>query len=180
MLMREQEEKGSAKMRGGEDGDGGEALAVEQGSGAEWPTRSENFEQRKGGMEEEGEREMAGKADNNNGNDSMIVSPKEICRTLARGQSLTPLLYLETMDGEIEEVERDVALLSPLVQREVHRHGRGVARTMPVVLPKQVSLSFYLTYTNTGTPRHTYTRMRVQQYLVHCCYYCSLFSEKHY
>lgn len=48
-------------------------------------------------------------------------------------------VWLETLDGDIEEVEREVALLSPLVQREVMRFGHGASRESPVVLPKQVS-----------------------------------------
>ncbi|KAK3278852.1 hypothetical protein CYMTET_13235, partial [Cymbomonas tetramitiformis] len=47
-------------------------------------------------------------------------------------------IWVETVDGEIEEVEREVALLSPLVQREVLRYGNGTSRESPVVLPKQV------------------------------------------
>lgn len=43
------------------------------------------------------------------------------------------------MDGDIEKVEKDVALLSPYVHREVNRHGRGYSRDSPVALPKQVS-----------------------------------------
>ena len=73
------------------------------------------------------------------------MSPKHSCRSLLAqrggngGGGAVELVFLETIDGEVEEVERDVALLSPLVQREVLRHGRGVTRNLPVVLPKQVS-----------------------------------------
>jgi hypothetical protein len=69
----------------------------------------------------------------------LIVSSKEPCHSLLqRGQSLQSLIHLETVDGDINEVEREVALLSPLVQREVKLHGRGSSRDFPVVLPKQV------------------------------------------
>ncbi|CAK9858531.1 unnamed protein product [Sphagnum jensenii] len=91
--------------------------------------------------EDDGERnhDNNNNSSSSNGSSSLLVSPKEICSTLQRGQALQTLLYLETIDGEIEEVEREVALLSPLVQREVLRHSRGGSRNNPAVLPKQVS-----------------------------------------
>lgn len=74
-----------------------------------------------------------------NSSSSLIVSSKEPCHSLMqRGQALQSLIHLETVDGDINEVEREVALLSPLVQREVKLHGRGSSRDFPVVLPKQV------------------------------------------
>ncbi len=113
--------------------------------------RVDNFDRRafvEEEEEEEEEEEDDGERnhDNNNnssssnGSSSLLVSPKEICSTLQRGQALQTLLYLETIDGEIEEVEREVALLSPLVQREVLRHSRGGSRNNPAVLPKQVCM----------------------------------------
>ena len=50
-------------------------------------------------------------------------------------------VWLETVDGDVEEVDREVALLSPLIQREVLRFGHGESQDDPVVLPKQVSPS---------------------------------------
>lgn len=54
-------------------------------------------------------------------------------------QEPTGYVFIQTVDGEIEKVEKDVALLSPYVHREVNRHGRGYSRDSPVALPKQVS-----------------------------------------
>ncbi|GAQ91373.1 hypothetical protein KFL_007740060 [Klebsormidium nitens] len=51
----------------------------------------------------------------------------------------TGYVFIQTVDGDIEKVEKDVALLSPYVHREVNRHGRGYSRDSPVALPKQVS-----------------------------------------
>jgi hypothetical protein len=112
--------------------------------------RVDNFDRRAFVEEEEEEEEEEDDGERNhenninssssNGSSSLLVSPKEICSTLQRGQALQTLLYLETIDGEIEEVEREVALLSPLVQREVLRHSRGGSRNNPAVLPKQVCM----------------------------------------
>ncbi|KAK9826779.1 hypothetical protein WJX81_008446 [Elliptochloris bilobata] len=38
----------------------------------------------------------------------------------------------------VEEVARDVALMSPVVQREVLLHGRGIERTNPIALSKRI------------------------------------------
>jgi hypothetical protein len=54
-------------------------------------------------------------------------------------QEPTAYVFIQTVDGDIEKVEKDVALLSPFVHREVNRHGRGYSRDSPVGLPKQVS-----------------------------------------
>lgn len=54
-------------------------------------------------------------------------------------QEPTAYVFIQTVDGDIEKVEKDVALLSPFVHREVNRHGRGYSRDSPVALPKQVS-----------------------------------------
>ncbi|KAH8961188.1 hypothetical protein BDL97_05G038100 [Sphagnum fallax] len=90
--------------------------------------------------EEVDERNHLGESNSSNGGSSLIVSSKEPCHSLMqRGQALQSLIHLETVDGDINEVEREVALLSPLVQREVKLHGRGSSRDFPVVLPKQVS-----------------------------------------
>ncbi|GBG71485.1 hypothetical protein CBR_g8901 [Chara braunii] len=48
-------------------------------------------------------------------------------------------VWLETVDGDVEEVERDVAVLSPVIHRDMLRFGRGSSRESPIVLPKQVS-----------------------------------------
>jgi hypothetical protein len=89
--------------------------------------------------EEVDERNHLGESNSSNGGSSLIVSSKEPCHSLMqRGQALQSLIHLETVDGDINEVEREVALLSPLVQREVKLHGRGSSRDFPVVLPKQV------------------------------------------
>jgi hypothetical protein len=56
-------------------------------------------------------------------------------------QEPTAYVFIQTVDGDIEKVEKDVALLSPFVHREVNRHGRGYSRDSPVALPKQVSFA---------------------------------------
>jgi hypothetical protein len=89
--------------------------------------------------EEVDERNHLGESNSSNGSSSLIVSSKEPYHSLLqRGQALQSLIHLETVDGDINEVEREVALFSPLVQREVKLHGRGSSRDFPVVLPKQV------------------------------------------
>lgn len=51
-------------------------------------------------------------------------------------------IWVESQDvqeGRCQEIEREVALLSPFIQREVLRCGHGLAQADPVVLPKQVN-----------------------------------------
>mmetsp|Transcript_17412 Transcript_17412/g.52206 ORF Transcript_17412/g.52206 Transcript_17412/m.52206 type:complete len:786 (+) Transcript_17412:529-2886(+) len=48
-------------------------------------------------------------------------------------------VQLDAPDQQQEQVEREVALLSPYIQRSVLRAGHGVSRSTPVVLPKQVT-----------------------------------------
>lgn len=58
-------------------------------------------------------------------------------------------VQLSGAGDEQEQIEREVALLSPYVQREVLRSGHGVSEEHPVILPKQVTqevLQLLLTY----------------------------------
>ncbi|CAL5221830.1 g4088 [Coccomyxa viridis] len=56
----------------------------------------------------------------------------------------SPNIYVETTDNDgvpsVVEIEREVALLSPYVQREVLQQGNGVSHDKPIILPNKVTL----------------------------------------
>ncbi|KAA6421612.1 MAG: SKP1 21-like [Trebouxia sp. A1-2] len=88
------------------------------------------------------------------------MPPSQTAQALPQGLSEEALkealqvqsIWVESQDvqeARCQEIEREVALLSPFIQREVLRCGHGLAQADPVVLPKQVNpdvLSLLLDY----------------------------------
>ncbi|KAK9914785.1 hypothetical protein WJX75_000514 [Coccomyxa subellipsoidea] len=52
-------------------------------------------------------------------------------------------IFVETLESDgalaVEEIEREVAFLSPYIQREVLHHGRGFTSEAPIALPSKVT-----------------------------------------
>ncbi|KAL0053416.1 hypothetical protein WJX82_005424 [Trebouxia sp. C0006] len=78
------------------------------------------------------------------------MPPSQTAQPLPQGLSEEALkealqvqsIWVESQDvqeARCQEIEREVALLSPFIQREVLRCGHGLAQADPVVLPKQVN-----------------------------------------
>lgn len=75
--------------------------------------------------------------------DSLAV-PVVAKSTMPSGTSL-PLIqssiWLETFDGVVHEVERDITMLCPLLHREVLQNSQGISKRSAIVLPSQVGPS---------------------------------------
>ncbi|KAL2635732.1 hypothetical protein R1flu_007211 [Riccia fluitans] len=75
--------------------------------------------------------------------DSLAV-PVVAKSTMPSGTSL-PLIqssiWLETFDGVVHEVEREITMLCPLLHREVLQNSQGISKRSAIVLPSQVGPS---------------------------------------
>ncbi|BBN04591.1 S-phase kinase-associated protein 1 [Marchantia polymorpha subsp. ruderalis] len=77
--------------------------------------------------------------------DSLAV-PIVAKSTMPTGTSLplipsSSFIWLETFDGVVHEVERDVTMLCPLLHREVVQNSQGINKRSAIVLPSQVGPS---------------------------------------
>ncbi|CAM6102221.1 unnamed protein product [Calypogeia fissa] len=76
--------------------------------------------------------------------DSLAV-PVVAKSTMPSGTTSLPLIqssiWLETFDGVIHEVEREVSMLCPLLHREVLQNSQGISKRSAIVLPSQVGPS---------------------------------------
>eukprot|EP00850_Spirogloea_muscicola_P007520 SM000038S14333 [mRNA] locus=s38:359686:363999:+ [translate_table: standard] len=109
----------------GDDGDGGGGGCASAYAGPDATPRPQSHELTR-----------AGSGRRVDGPDSPIGT-----KSAAAGMEVvrSSLVWLETVGGDVHEVERDVALLLPLVQREVTHSGHGASEDAAIVLPKQVT-----------------------------------------